>query len=225
MVFPCIPAFLDLPGAVPGYPFANMNRFQARRATVEDLPQLRTLWEMENLPGEALEKRFTEFQIVDDGAGQVLAATGLQLLEGHGRIHSEAFAFEEEAEAMRALLWPRLETLARNQGLARLWTSLAAPFWKGVGFKKVTEQTLPLLPPAFAEEDAAWLTMPLRAGGAGADEIDKLFAELKVVSQADQERLTARAKKMKVLAMILMVLVFAAFFVWVVMFTYYKRRH
>ena len=202
-----------------------MNRFQARRATVEDLPQLRTLWEMEDLPGEALEKRFTEFQVVDDGAGQLLAAVALQMMEGHGRVHSEVFTFEEEAEGMRALLWPRLETLARNQGLARLWTSLEAPFWKGVGFKKVTERTLPLLPPGFSADNAAWLTMPLRADDAGTGEIEKLFAELKIVSQADQERLTDRAKKMKILAMVLMLVVFGAFIVWVVMFTYYKRRH
>ena len=33
--------------------------FVARRATVEDLPQLLPLWRLENLPADELEKRFS----------------------------------------------------------------------------------------------------------------------------------------------------------------------
>ena len=200
-----------------------MNRFQVRRATPEDLPQLRPLWEMAGLPGPALEPRITEFQVVDDGVGQVLAAVGVQVLEGHGRVHSEAIAFQEQEEEMRGLLWPRLDTLARNLGLARLWTSLQAPFWKGVGFKKVSPEMLAHLPAGFAEQDAVWLTMPLRADGNNPAEIERLFAQLKVQSQADQERLTDRAKIMKVIALTVMVLVFAAFAIWVVLFAWLKK--
>lgn len=200
-----------------------MNRFQVRRATLDDLPQLRQLWEMMDFPSDALEKRLPEFQVVDDGAGQLLAAVGVQILAGHGRIHSESIALPDQEEDMRTLLWPRLDTLARNQGLARLWTSLEAPFWKGVGFKKVSPETLAQLPAGFAEENATWLTMPLRADGNNPEEVERLFAQLKVQSQADQDRLTERAKMMKAIALTVMVLVFAAFAIWVVMFAWLKK--
>lgn len=201
-----------------------MNRFQVRRATVEDLPQLRELWEAEALPGEVLEKRVAEFQVVDDGAGQLLAALGLEMVEGHGRLHSEAIVLLEQAETMRGLLWPRFETMARNQGLVRLWTALEAPFWKGVGFKKVNEETLALLPGAFAREGATWLTMPLRAVAAGPDDLDKQFAVLKAMSQAEHEQLLERAKMMKVIALALLGVVFGGFALWVLYWMKVRSR-
>ena len=199
-----------------------MNRFHVRHATEKDLPQLQALWEMEGLPGAALEKRLAEFQVVEDGAGQLFAAIGLRVLESHGRLHSEAITFLEQAEAMRTLLWPRLEATARKQGLARLWTSLEAPFWKGVGFKKVTPEVRSLLPPDFADESAAWLTMPLRPTDADPASLDKQFAVFKAMSQAENERLLDRAKVMKVIALGLMTMVFVAFVVWVI---YFLRLH
>lgn len=201
-----------------------MNGMLVRRATVEDLPQLRTLWQMENLSCEFLEKHFTEFQVVDDGAGQVLAAIGLQTGAGHGRLHSEAIAFFDQADAMRALLWPRLKIVASNQRIHRLWTAQEAPFWKEAGFEKANEETLPLRPAAFPEERAPWLTMPLRATDIAPQDVDKQFAELKVISQAETARLMERAKVMKVIAMILMTAVFAAFVVWVIRFVQLQRR-
>ena len=41
-------------------------QFPARRATLDDLPALRPLWEAERLDAAALEKRLTEFQLVCD---------------------------------------------------------------------------------------------------------------------------------------------------------------
>jgi N-acetylglutamate synthase-like GNAT family acetyltransferase len=196
-----------------------MNRCQVRRATVEDLPQLRPLWELESLRCDDLEKRLTEFQVVDDGAGQVLAAIGLQMAEGQGKLHSEAIAFFDQAEAMRALLWPRLESVARNHGLARLWTCLQAPFWRGVGFKKVSDETLASLPASFAEENAAWLQWPLRSAEADSDVIEKQLAVLKAMSQAENERMLDRARVMRWIAISLITLIFGAFAVWVVYWT------
>lgn len=202
-----------------------MTRFQARRATVEDLPQLRSLWEAGDLPVESLEKRFTEFQVAQTDQGEVVAAIGLQISEGQGRLHSEAIGWFDFADQLRAQLWPRLESVARNQGLSRLWTSLDAPFWKGLGFKKVTEETLPTLPAAFATAEAAWLTLPLRSAEVGADELDKQFAVLKAMSQAENEQikqLMDRARTLKWIAMSLMVVVFGAFVIWVI---YFVRLH
>ena len=201
-----------------------MNRFQVRPATTEDLPQLRPLWEVENLPGDELEGRIAEFQVVVDEAGQIQAAIGLEEQEGQGKLHSESIVFLEHAEAMRMVFWPRIENLARNRGLTRLWTCLEAPFWKGVGFKKVTEDTLALWPAGFAEENANWLTMPLKSVETGPEAIDKQFAVLKAMSQAENERLMERAKWMKMIALVLLVVISAAFALWVLSWVKVRRE-
>jgi N-acetylglutamate synthase-like GNAT family acetyltransferase len=201
-----------------------MNRFQVRRATVEDLPQLRTLWQMENLPSDSLEKRFTEFQVAQNDQGEIVAAIGLQMSEGQGRLHSEAIGWADLAEDLRAQLWPRLEAVARNQGLGRLWTALDAPFWKGIGFKKVQAEMLELLPAAFAEEGASWLALPLRAAGASPEDLEKQFAVLKAMSAAENEQLMERARLLKWIAMGLMATVFGAFAVGVVYYAWTRAR-
>lgn len=188
-----------------------MSRFKVRSATVEDLPQLREIWQVENLPVAALEPRLAEFHVVDDGAGQLLGAVAVHVSERQGRVHHEAFTFFEQADAMRTLLWPRLETFAKNNGLTRLWTSLEAPFWKGVGFKKVTDETLASLPADFADPGAAWLAMPFRVANAGPDEIEKQFAMLKAMSDAERDRLVDRARFLKWIAMSVMVVLFGYF--------------
>jgi N-acetylglutamate synthase-like GNAT family acetyltransferase len=197
-----------------------MHRFQVRRATVEDLPQLRSLWQMEDLPVETLEKRFTEFQVALNEQGEVVGALGLQIAEGQGRLHSEAIGWFDVADEMRAQIWPRLETLARNQGLTRLWTDSEAPFWKSLGFKKAAEPTSALLPQTFAESHSQWLHLPLRSSEAGADDIEKQIAVLRAVSQAETQQLMDKARVLKWVAMILFTAIFGAFAVWVV---YYAR--
>ena len=46
-------------------------RQQIRRATIDDLPQLKALWEQEQLSAGELEKRFKEFQVVEGEGGEV----------------------------------------------------------------------------------------------------------------------------------------------------------
>ena len=192
-----------------------MNRFQVRRATVEDLPQLRTLWQMENLPEAEFEKRFTEFQVALDAQGEILATVGLQMLAGQGKIYGEAIGRFDLADELRAMCWPRLETLARNQGLSRLWTTQEAVFWRGLGFKKATDQNLAEMPAGFTEENAQWFTLPLRASGASVGEVERQLAALRVLSQAENERVLERAKVLKWIAMGVLGLVFALFALWV----------
>jgi hypothetical protein len=67
-------------------------QYRARRATVEDLPQLISLWQLEQLPAASLEKRFKEFQVVSDAAGQVVGTIGLQVNGGQGVLHGESVA-------------------------------------------------------------------------------------------------------------------------------------
>lgn len=108
--------------------------FSARRATLDDLPLLQALWQEAGLPGEELEKFLAEFQVVADEDGSLLAAIGLLVEGSHGLLHTEAIAAAaaDQADEMRAALWRRLQIVARNQGLHRIWTQEDGEFWRGV---------------------------------------------------------------------------------------------
>jgi len=120
----------------------NPGPYRIRRATVEDLGPLRSLWQTLNLPVGELEKRVTEFQVAEAPDGQVLGAVGLQILQGQGLIHSEVFSDFALAEPLRPLLWERLQAVATNHGLVRLWTREAAPFWSHCGLLPAAPEAL-----------------------------------------------------------------------------------
>src|SRR5258706_9688893 len=111
---------------------------QVRRATSEDVPRLKSLWQQENLPWERLEKRFKEFQIVEVPGGEVLGALGLEIVGVEGRLHSEVFLHPEQSDTLRTLLWERAQVMGKNHGLVRIWTQLAAPFWSHTFIQPVT---------------------------------------------------------------------------------------
>ena len=50
--------------------------FYFRRATLEDIETLRALWQTALLPIQELEKRLTEFQIVEGMDGRIFGALG-----------------------------------------------------------------------------------------------------------------------------------------------------
>src|SRR5688500_13768306 len=103
-------------------------QYQARRATIEDLPQLVALWNLERLPADAFEKRFKEFQVVSDSAGEVLGTIGLQISGSQGLIHGEAISKPELADPIRDLLWTRVQAMIHNHALERLWSPIIAPY-------------------------------------------------------------------------------------------------
>ena len=96
---------------------SNGNQYHGRRATLEDLAQLRGLWQQAHLPSPELEKRFTEFQVITNGEGRLVGAIGLHVERQQGHIHSEAYADFETAPGVRPLLWERILRLAKNNGL------------------------------------------------------------------------------------------------------------
>src|SRR5271154_1485404 len=107
-----------------------MNRYRTRRATVDDLAQLAVLWRAAQMPVAELEKQFTDFQVAEDDQGKVAAAIGLHIDGSSGRGHSETFADFGLTDTLRPALWARLQVVAQNHGLFRLWTEEDAPWWK-----------------------------------------------------------------------------------------------
>ena len=113
---------------------------RVRRATVEDLDKLRPLWTSMHLPVAELEPRLTEFQVIEDGEGKIAGAIGFRIGATQGQLHSEGYSDFGVADSARELLWTRIQTLATNHGVLRLWTRDKTPFWDRLGFKAADEQ-------------------------------------------------------------------------------------
>lgn len=152
-----------------------MPALHIRRATVDDLPALKALWQAANLPADELESRLTEFYLVEAG-GVFAGALGLQILRQHARLHSEDYADFSVADAARELFWERIQKVAANHGVFRVWTQETSPFWTHWGFQPATAEALARLPDEWKNLAGRWLTLPLKNEDAIRDALETQFA-------------------------------------------------
>ncbi len=177
--------------------------YKVRRATTDDLEQLAELWRATLLPVDLLEKRFTEFQVAENAEGKLVGAVGLQIVQKQGCIHGETYTDFALSDTLRPLLWERLQGVAKNYGLTRLWTLESAPFWRQHGFVPADEDTLKKFPPVFEKADAKWLTVKLKEELETILSVDK---EFELFMQAEKERtqqVFEQAKGLKLLTLLL----------------------
>ncbi len=180
---------------------------QVRRATVDDLPGLNALWTAMHFPVAELdlEKRLTEFQVAVDGAGQLLGTVAFEVAGQQGRIHHEAFGDFGVADQVRPLFWEKIQILAQNNGVFRVWSREDAPFWKQTGLQPVDKITLQKLPAKWTNADGGWLTLQLKDEAViQALSVDGEFA---AQMQAEREKILARAKVLKTVGLALAILV------------------
>jgi N-acetylglutamate synthase-like GNAT family acetyltransferase len=194
-----------LPMALPNY--------RVRRATVDDLGALTALWESMNFPLQTLEKRLTEFQIAEGPQGHIAGAFGFQINGRYGLIHSEAFSDFSTADEIRSLFWQRIQPLAMNHGVVRLWTQEQSPFWSRNGFQPPTADVRQKLPEAWVDAGPNWLTLQLN----DEEVIVSLDKELAMLMQAERERTKETLEKARafktvvtVIAFVLVLLIFSA---------------
>jgi N-acetylglutamate synthase-like GNAT family acetyltransferase len=200
-----------------------MSLHRTRRANVDDLPQLIQLWTAAHLPAGELDKQFTDFQIVEDDAGGIAGAVAMQITGADGRIHSEAFIDFGRSDELRASLWKRLQTVAQNHGLFRLWTEERAPWWKkDAGFAAPTAEVWPKLPESFGQRKETWLTLRLKDEAADPERLEKELAAFKEAERAKREKLLAQAQVIRIVGTLLAALVFV--FAMVVLFWMWKHR-
>src|SRR3974390_2537241 len=138
-----------------------MPSLKIRRANVDDLPALKSLWRAARLPAEQQENRLTEFQVVESG-GQIAGAAGVQIIRQHARLHSEDYVDFSVADAARELFWQRLQTIAANHGVFRVWTQETSPFWTRWGFHPANDEALKRLPEEWKNLEGCWLTLALK---------------------------------------------------------------
>lgn len=197
----------------------TLSNIQVRRATVDDLVVLRRLWQQRQLEHAHLEKRLTEFQIVETPEGEVLGAIGLQVQGHHGRIHSEAYAQLELASDLRPRLWDRVQSVARNHGLVWLWIENGtAMFWLEKGFEAATSDVLEKLPVGFADQPGQqWLVLKLREEPSAAQSIEHELAAFRQAHNEQSARVVRQARVLRLLAVVV-VLIVLALMAWAGMF-------
>jgi len=165
---------------------------RVRRATVDDLELLKSLWASMRLSPDELEPRLTEFQVVENPENQVLGAIGIQIVKQHALLHSEGYSDFSVADSARSLFWERIQTLAANHGVFRIWTQERSPFWKSFGFQPPAGEILPRLPEEWKNEFAGgWLTFQLK----NEDVINAAFEKHSVSFAAAEKNETDRVSE------------------------------
>ena len=190
----------------------NLSDYRVRRATLDDIGTLKALWQTMRFSEGDLEKRLTEFQVVEGPDNKVVGALGFQMAERQGQIHSETFADFAIADAIRPLLWTRVRSLATNHGIFRLWTQERAPFWTQTGFQPANDKTIQRLPAAWNDSSATWLTFPLKDEEAIAS-LEKEFAMFMESEKQRSAQALDQAKSLKSVVTIIALLIAAGIFV------------
>ncbi len=171
-----------------------------RRATINDLGALRTIWSEERFPVGDLEARFTEFQVVETSDGQILGALALQIHGNQGHVHSEAIAKPEHTDALRAILWERLKKVAVNHGLVRVWAAAAHSHWEESEFRAPTETEQGKLPEQFKPLPGGWLVLQLKDETVQAISMEQELAIFREAQKAESEAFNQQAKKIRLIA-------------------------
>jgi N-acetylglutamate synthase-like GNAT family acetyltransferase len=173
----------------------SQQTLRIRRATVDDFAALKKIWASMRLPADELEKRLTEFQVVENFDGEVIGAIGVQFSSHQAMLHSEGYSDFGVADAARQLFWRRIQTLAAHNGVFRVWTQERSPFWKSFGFQPPPPAALERLPDEWKNEfDGGWLTLQLKDEDAIDAALDKELAPFLAVGKNEAKKISERAK-------------------------------
>ena len=177
-----------------------------RRATVDDLPVLKALWLAAQLPADKLKDHLTEFQVVE-ADGKFAGAIGVQIVRQHARLHSEDYPDFSVADAARELFWERVQRLAANHGVFRIWMIEDSPFWMRWGFQPANAETLARLPdewknlegrPGAPERSkGGWLTLELKNEDAINAALQNQVAGFMAAEKKSAAHLAERARQLK----------------------------
>ena len=175
-----------------------------RRATVDDRAPLKELWASMRLSPDELERRLTEFQVVENSEGVVVGAIGIQFSGAHALLHNEGYSDFGVADAARHLFWDRIQTLAANHSVFRIWTQERSPFWKSYGFQPPSAEVLERLPADWKNEfEGGWLTLQLKNEEVITAAFEKQFAGFKATERENIERVSEKVQTFKTVVTVL----------------------
>ena len=175
---------------------------RVRRATLDDLGVLRTIWLSMRLPADDLEKRLNEFQVVEDADGNVLGAVGIQFSKQHALLFGEGFSDFAVADAARQLFWRRFEALAANHGIFRIWTQETSQFWRHWGFQPANTEILSRLPEEWKMSDGTWFTLELKNEEAITAALGNKFAGFMDAEKKQTARVAEKARTLKTIIIV-----------------------
>jgi len=187
----------------------NPLNLQIRRATTDDFQSLRSLWNSMRLPADELERRLTEFQVIESADGQIAGAIGLQIIRPHARLHSEAYTDFSLPDTARQLFWERIQLIASHHGVFRLWTQENSPFWSRCGFRIVITESLVQLPDEWKRFEGKWYSLQLKNEEIIAAALEKQLAGFRDSGRIQAARISEKAR---VINTIIIVVCFGIFF-------------
>jgi hypothetical protein len=194
----------------------------ARRATVEDLPALRLLWQAAGLPWDQLDRFVTEFQVVPGDGETLLGAIGF-LVEGtQGLLHTESVTDGESADEVRSALWRRIQIIGRNQGVHQVWTQEDAPFWVTCGFMPASPERLQATSATFLDRTAAWQVFEFAAPEKLKARVDEQMAIWQATRAQEAEELQQRIRNFRNVAVLVATVVVG---VMIVLLSIVMRQH
>jgi N-acetylglutamate synthase-like GNAT family acetyltransferase len=193
----------------------------ARRATEEDLPALQGLWQAAGLPWEELETFVTEFQVVPGDEGLLLAAIGLMVESNEALLHSEAVRQNGDQDELRDALWRRIQIVARNQGVHRVWTQEDAEFWRLAGFLPSTPADFARSTASFLQPGDGWSAFQLLDPSRANAVVEEQMAVWQATRQQEAEEFARKVKVFRTVAFLIfaVVLVLILGLLWAVMKT------
>lgn len=185
----------------------NPNALIIRRATVDDLPTLKSIWISMQMDAEALEPHLTDFQVVERD-GEVVGAIGFQILRTAGCLYGEGYSDFSVADTARELFWDRLQKLAASHGVFRLWTQEKSPFWQHWGFSTADEESLARLPGEWKASEEKWFTLELKNEAVITAALNKQFASYSASEKKSADEIASRAKTITLALTILLLMAF-----------------
>jgi N-acetylglutamate synthase-like GNAT family acetyltransferase len=196
--------------------------FSARRATSEDLPVLEALWQQTGLPWDQLHGFLNEFQVATDESGGLAGAIGLLIEGSQALLHTEAVRADVEADAVRSSLWRRVQIVARNQGVQRIWTQEDAPYWLASGFAAATPMAVQQNRASFLDPAAAWFAFDLMDPARAQGLINEQLAILEAERMQSAESFQSRVRAFRIFA-ILMALLILGVCLWLLFRIFHAR--
>jgi hypothetical protein len=134
---------------------------------------------------------------VVENNGQFAGGIGVQIVRQHVRFYAEDYADFAIADAARKLFWERIQTLAANHGVFRVWTQETSPFWTHWGFQPANAETLERLPDEWKSSEGGWLSLELKNEDAIQSALKNQFSGFMDEEKKQTAAVAAKARKIR----------------------------
>jgi hypothetical protein len=106
------------------------------------------------------------------------------------------------ADAARQLFWERIQKIAANLGVFRLWTQETSPFWTRWGFQPANAEVLARLPEEWKNLEGRWLTIELKNEEAINKALKQQFAGFMDAEKKQTARVVEQARMLRMIIIV-----------------------